>query len=85
MLLIPNFLNIIFFFIQSALSSFPIIFRTPTDCVRDVNCTFYWAMGPNTANSDYLDVYMEGTAAGWMAVGFSENQIMVRKYCYVLC
>ena len=41
-------------------------------------------MGPNTANSDYLDVYMEGTAAGWMAVGFSENQIMVRKYCYVL-
>ena len=35
-------------------------------------------MGPNNEDSKYLDVYMEGTAAGWIAVGFSENQIMVR-------
>ena len=35
-------------------------------------------MGPNTANPQYLDVYMEGIAFGWMAIGFSDNQMMVR-------
>ena len=40
-------------------------------------------MGPNTDNSNYLDVYMEGTAEGWMAVGFSENRMMVSSiFCY---
>ena len=34
-------------------------------------------MGPNTANSQYLDVYMEGTVDGWLAVGFSLDQAMV--------
>ena len=57
-------------------SSFPIIFRTPPNCEREL-CTFYWAMGANTANPQYLDVYMEGTAAGWLAVGFSKDQNMV--------
>ena len=52
------------------------MFKSPTDCERS-NCTFYWAMGPNTANSQYLDVYMEGTVDGWLAVGFSLDQAMV--------
>ena len=34
-------------------------------------------MGPNTANSQYLDVYMEGTVDGWMGIGFSLDQAMV--------
>ena len=34
-------------------------------------------MGPNSVNSQYLDVYMEGTVDGWMAVGFSLDQSMV--------
>ena len=43
-------------------------------------------MGPNTANSQYLDVYMEGTVDGWLAVGFSLDQAMVSavrmKHCF---
>ncbi len=35
-------------------------------------------MGPNNENSMYLDIYMEGDiAGGWMALGFSKNQLMV--------
>ena len=52
------------------------MFKSPTDCDR-ASCTFYWAMGPNSGNSQYLDVYMEGTVDGWMAVGFSLDQSMV--------
>ena len=70
---------------KSPSSTFPIIFKSPTDCERS-SCTFYWAMGPNTANSQYLDVYMEGTVDGWLAVGFSHDQAMVSavrmKYCH---
>ena len=55
---------------------FPITFRVPDGCDRE-DCTFYWAMGPNSANSNYLDIYMEGTTEGWMALGFSDDKIMV--------
>ena len=48
----------------------------PTGCAKD-NCTYYVAMGPNVENSEYLDVYLRGTAEGWVAVGFSLNQMMV--------
>ena len=34
-------------------------------------------MAPNTMNSSYLDIYMEGIAAGWVAVGFSDSRAMV--------
>ena len=40
-------------------------------------------MGPNTANSQYLDVYMEGTTDGWMAAGFSDNKMMVSSNCFI--
>ena len=40
-------------------------------------------MGPNTANPQYLDVYMEGTTDGWLAVGFSDDQIMVNSNCFI--
>ncbi|XP_019851676.1 PREDICTED: flocculation protein FLO11-like isoform X2 [Amphimedon queenslandica] len=56
-------------------SDFPIVFKSPTNCDR-ASCTFYWAMGPNSVNSQYLDIYMEGTVDGWMAVGFSLDQSM---------
>ena len=59
-----------------SLSQFPMTFRVPDGCDRE-DCTFYWAMGPNSANSNYLDIYMEGTTEGWMAVGFSDDKIMV--------
>ena len=52
-------------------------FGTPTGCSR-TSCDVYVTMAPNTMNSSYLDIYMEGTAAGWVAVGFSDSQAMVR-------
>ena len=70
------------YILQTASSLFPIVFRAPNNCERE-QCTFYWAMGPNTANPQYLDVYMEGTAAGWMAVGFSDDQMMVNSNCFI--
>ncbi|XP_011403771.2 PREDICTED: putative ferric-chelate reductase 1 [Amphimedon queenslandica] len=60
---------------KSPSSDFPIVFKSPTNCDR-TSCTFYWAMGPNSGSSQYLDVYMEGTVDGWMAVGFSLDQAM---------
>ena len=32
----------------------------------------------NDGESTYLDVYMEGTAPAWVAVGFTESPDMVR-------
>lgn len=31
----------------------------------------------NEDNSDFLDIYMEGATAGWIAVGFSDTASMV--------
>ena len=39
---------------------------------------YYLATRVNPYNSDYLDVVLEGVAAGWVAVGFSQNQLMVK-------
>ena len=58
-------------------------FGSPSGCSR-TSCDVYVTMAPNTMNSDYLDIYMEGTAAGWIAVGFSDSTAMVRyKKCTV--
>ena len=35
-------------------------------------------MEQNEGDPDFLDVYMEGDAAGWLAVGFSDTPNMVR-------
>ena len=32
----------------------------------------------NAGNSGYLDIYLEGQADGWVAVGFSGSASMVR-------
>ena len=42
-------------------------------------------MAPNTMNSSYLDIYMEGIAAGWVAVGFSDSRAMVSWYNGSVC
>ena len=57
-------------------SSFAVIFCTPNNCERE-QCTFYRTMGPNIENLQYFDVFMEGTAAGLIAVSFSKDQNMV--------
>ena len=57
-------------------SEFPLTFRQPANCDRQ-SCDVYAAMGPNAANDDFLDIYLEGTADGWVAVGFSKDTSMV--------
>ena len=51
-------------------------FGQPNGCSR-TSCEVYVTMAVNPFNSSYLDIYMEGTAAGWVAVGFSDSQAMV--------
>ena len=51
-------------------------FGLPLGCTKD-NCTYYVAMGPNTEDGEFLDVYLQGTTEGWVAVGFSHTKLMV--------
>ena len=48
----------------------------PHGCMKD-DCTYYVAMGPNAEDGEFLDVYLQGTVEGWVAVGFSHDQMMV--------
>ena len=51
-------------------------FGLPEGCAKD-HCTYYFAMGPNAEDGQFLDVYLQGTADGWVAVGFSHTVVMV--------
>ena len=51
-------------------------FGLPHGCTK-ANCTYYVAMGPNAEDDKFLDVYLQGTADGWVAVGFSHTTLMV--------
>ena len=48
----------------------------PEGCLR-VDCEYYVGMSRNPSDPTYLDVYLEGNAAGWVAIGFSNNTQMV--------
>ena len=41
------------------------------------DCDLYIGIDTNTGDNRFLDIYMEGDAAGWVAVGFSETGNMV--------
>ena len=51
---------------------------SPTGCSR-ASCDLFIGIDTNTGDDGFLDIYMEGTAAGWVAVGFSETPNMVSK------
>ena len=38
---------------------------------------FFAGIDVNTGNPDYLDIYIEGDAASWVAVGFTDTPNMV--------
>ncbi len=38
---------------------------------------YYFASRVNPNNPNYMEVVLEGVADGWVAVGFSTDQIMV--------
>ncbi len=49
---------------------------SPTGCSR-ADCDLFIGIDTNTGDNGFLDIYMEGTAEGWVAVGFSETADMV--------
>ena len=52
--------------------------RDPAGCDPS-SCNLYVGIDTNAGNNGFLDIYLEGNAAGWVAVGFSESRDMV---CY---
>ncbi len=58
---------------------------SPTGCSR-ADCDLFIGIDTNAGDNEFLDIYMEGTAEGWVAVGFSETANMVskinKKYIY---
>lgn len=56
---------------------YQLILRTPPDC-NLTNCTTYIGIDINAGNNGFLDIYMEGEALGWVAVGFTQTRNMVQ-------
>ena len=53
------------------------------------DCDFFIALGPNLLDPNSVEIYLEGEARGWVAVGFSNDSSMVSKYivnaaCYCM-
>ena len=55
---------------------YDLIFSDPEGCEVSA-CNTFIGIDTNQGNSDYLDIYMEGSTQGWIAVGFSETASMV--------
>lgn len=54
-------------------------FRNPSECELSMgNCQVFVGVDTNAGDSNYLDIYLEGEADGWVAVGFSATPTMVR-------
>ena len=51
-------------------------FREPAGC-EPSQCEIFIGIDTNTGNNSFLDIYMEGEARGWIAVGFSDTRSMV--------
>lgn len=51
-------------------------FRNPPDCAPS-ECDIFVGIDTNAGDSNYLDIYLEGEADGWVAVGFSSTPSMV--------
>lgn len=55
----------------------PLVFRIPASCERASECDVYVEITANSSDTRYLDIYLEGVADGWVAVGFSKTASMV--------
>ena len=56
-------------------------FQDPPGC-SPTNCDVFVGIDTNAGDSNYLDIYLEGEADGWVAVGFSSSPSMVSKAAY---
>lgn len=63
--------------------NYRLIFRSPANCAPS-DCDIFVGIDTNTGNPDFLDIYMEGSAEGWVAVGFSDSPNMV-TIIQILC
>ena len=50
----------------------------PSSGCQQSACTYYLGVTKNAYDPNYLDFLMEGSAAGYVAVGFSSTGRMVR-------
>ena len=50
-----------------------------------MECTVFVGIGTNKGNEDYLDIYLEGKADAWVAVGFTDSPNMVRVHVLCIC
>ena len=57
--------------------NFRLIFSNPASCSPS-ECGIYVGILNSTTNPGSLEIYMEGDAQGWVAVGFSDSQNMVK-------
>ena len=51
-------------------------FRDPPNCIMS-KCDVFIGIDTNAGDPDFLDIYLEGQAGGWVAVGFTETPDMV--------
>ena len=43
---------------------------------------YYLAARVNPTNGNYIDIQLEGSVAGWVGIGFSDNRMMVSIIVY---
>ena len=58
---------------------YPYTRRDPTGCTSGAggNCNYFVGIQRNEDDTTYLDFHLEGQAAGWVAIGFSDTASMV--------
>ncbi len=61
----------------TAPEDYPLFFKDPEDCAVS-DCDIFVGIQVNSGDSNFLNFYIEGTAAAWLAIGFSETPNMVR-------
>ena len=57
--------------------NYTVIARLPSGCEPSA-CDRFFGVQVNADNTSYLDLYMEGNARGWLALGFTLSANMVR-------
>ena len=60
----------------TAAEDYRLTFRNPPNCAPS-QCDVFVGIGTNSNDTNYLDIYLEGQADGWVAIGFTNTADMV--------
>ncbi len=60
-------------------ANYRITARNPAGC-EVADCSVFVGIDTNVADPRFLDIYLEGNARGWVAVGFTDSPSMVSIY-----